>query len=286
MNMHYLTFNTLALLFLAAISIFSTQVTAAMYWQEKITKPQVENKPKKEQAIMVHSGHGRGRGKQLNLHQGDDADVYLWLPTLVQRRVDTADAVGNYTVSGTGLNNYHLLMAERYQDNKTEIAMRYVYMHGKPSGESPALLINYPKTDLEIVPSPLPREHWRYYGDRNYYFTITYRGSPVIDKAITLTTTNGSKLTAKSDHQGMVSFTLPDDFRNVKLGRSNNKAADFMFEVDHQNNEHRYVTSYSAPYYVNPSHWQIQWEGFALMVVGFLGGLIFIDHKRREEEQS
>lgn len=274
------------MLMLLSMSFFSAQVTAAMYWQDKVTNPQAGKNPKSEQTAMGHGGHRRTRGKQMYLHQGEGANVYLWLPTLVQRRVDTAAAAGNYTVTGTGLDNYHVLVAERQLGNSTESAIRYVYMHGKPSGESPELLINQRKLDLEIVPSPLPREHWRYQGEKTYHFKLLFKGKPLADTAIEMVTSNGSTIAQMTDQQGEIALTLPDDFINVKAGRSNNRPANFILTVQHQNPHHQYITTYSSAYYVNPSHWKIKWEGFAVMVIGFLGGLIFIDHKRREEELS
>ena len=267
--------------------MLSMESSALMYWQAKVPNPESEQRSKVSQKNgHTHAGHGRREGKKVNLHQGDDAEVSLWLPTLVQRGVTKVDSVGNYTVAGTGLNNYHLLTAERHSENKTETAVRYLYMHGKPSGESPSLLIDYKKSKLEVIPSPLPREHWRYYGDRAYHFRVEFEGKPLTQAQIKVVTSNGSELNTSTDHQGMMVITLPDDFSDVKPGRRNNKPADFVMEVNHQFQQHQYVTTYSAPYSVNPSHWKIQWEGFAVMFIGFAGGLMFIQRVRREESQS
>jgi len=130
------------------------------------------------------------------------------------------------------------------------------------------------KLPLEIVPDPMAREHGRFYSQNENDVIVRFNGKPVSDAWVGFISSNGSELEATSDSEGRVTFTLPDDFKNVRTGRSNNKAADFMLRTGYVDEGVLYRTNFSAPYSVNPSHWQSSSVGLFMLLFGFVSGIV------------
>lgn len=176
-------------------------------------------------------------------------------------------------LSPTGFDSYHALIAERDSSELHESAMRYPYMRGKPSGRSPSELLAIDKVPLEIVPDPIAREHHRYLSDRTATFHIRYRGQPLPHAPLSLETSNGTFVQLQADAEGRIAVRLPEDFATVGVGRRNNKPADFIVRARHTDNGKQYRASLSAPYHVNPHHWESNRAGLAAAASGFVVGL-------------
>jgi hypothetical protein len=227
-----------------------------------------------------HGGHGsHGGGKPYLLQNAAGAEAEMWLPTRVRRPLHVGDD-GRVSVKGTGVTSYHLLFARKSSATSEEVAMRYISQRGKPSGESPASLVNAGKSTLDITPAPLTREHQRYTSGKGFDFLVSFQGKALVSHKVMLTTSNGSIAEARSDVQGRVTFRLPDDFVDVQPGRSNNRPADFVVAVAHETGGKDYRTTLSAPYYVNPSHWQSTTGGLLAMFAGMVTGLLVLRRSR------
>ncbi|MGM0594862.1 MAG: hypothetical protein ACQETD_10020 [Pseudomonadota bacterium] len=248
-------------------------VQAAMVWQPA----------PKEGAPQGHGGH-RG-GKPFQLSEGEGAAAALWLPTRVRRPLPLA-ANQQVMVGSTGVDNYHLLYAKKRRGGSEQVALRYLYKHGKPSGESPSALLEAPKAQLEIVPAPLTREHQRYQSQKPFNFIVRFNGEPLSGKAITLTTSNGSALKGETDRKGRFTLHLPDDFAEVKPGRRSNPPAEFVLVAEHEGGGTHYQTTLSAPYYVSPSHWRSTGGGVAAMFAGVLTGFVVLRRSRKGENSA
>ncbi len=219
-----------------------------------------------------HGGHGRASAA-LYLQDAAGATAALWPPTVQPRPLALA-ADGKAALRPDGINNYRALAAVRRDSTLVESALRYQFSAGgKPSGHSPAELTAAQKLPLEIVPDPLPREHWRYTGGRQAVFRLRFDGAPLADSWVGLETSNGSRLQARSDAAGRVAFTLPDDFSQVQPGRNNNRPAEFTVRSGAVADGVLYRTNLSAAYYVNPSHWQSGGQALLVTGLGFLAGL-------------
>lgn len=263
------------LLFLAA------QAQAGMVWSARPVENGAGNAHQHHQSQQHAHGQQR-KAKRFYLHGGQGARVEFWLPSTEQRPLSLNDEDASVALHSTGMVSYHLLMATRQQPGRVETALRYHYMRGKPTDYSPATLVKAKKSQLELVPNPLPREHWRYQSLKPADFIVRFNGKPLTNKELRLTTSLGSSMKLSSDEHGRVRFLLPDDFTQVKPGRKNNPTAEFFVEVAHQESATDYHTSYSADYYVSPSHWQSTMAGFGAMLVGFVGGLAII--RRRKDK--
>lgn len=265
--------------------LWVAQAQAGMMWSTRPVENGSDNAHQHHHSQQHAQGQQR-KAKRFYLHDGQGAKVEFWLPSTEQRPLTLNDQDASVALRGTGMVSYHLLMATRQLPGRVETALRYQYMRGKPTDYSPAKLVSVQKSKLELAPNPLPREHWRYQGLKPADFIVRFEGKPVAGIEVVLNTSLGSTLKTASNKEGGVRFILPDDFSQVKPGRENNPSAEFFVHIAHRENGTEYLTSYSADYYVSPSHWQSTTAGFASMLVGFVGGLLMIRRRNKGEEKS
>lgn len=251
---------------------YPVQVMAVMKWQPA---------PMKHHKGMDHSRMA-GKSFQLTEHQG--AKVFFWKPDLKSKLLPLDN--DQVKVKSTGMDNYHALVAKKRAKDMTEVAIRYPYMHGKPSGFSPKALTHGVKASYEIVPSPLPREHRRYHAARDAVFVVRYEGQPVAKTEVTLTTANGSTLKEVSDRNGAVRFTFPDDFSETKPGRRNNKPAEFVVYSEFADKGRSYRTTFSDKYHVDPRHWKSTQLGTIVLAFGFISGVVITRRSRKNSNET
>lgn len=263
--------------------LISGPLQAALSWS--VQAPEGVRVKKEKAAAGGHAHGGERSEKSFYLSDSIGAEAEIWLPTLVRRPLEVNEG-GVVRLSGTGLDNYHLLYARRQGEGRDELALRYQSMRGKPSGESPRLLLGYRKGALDIVPSPLTREHQRYQGGRAALYTLLFKNSPLAAQPLSLTTSNGTTLQLASDSEGRVVVPLPDDFTAVQPGRAENKPAEFVLTTSYLNAGTEYRTTLSGDYYVNPSHWQSMGGGLLAMFAGFVGGLLVIRRQRNAAQEN
>lgn len=263
--------------FVPLLALFACSTQAALVWQP--------SPPEKTPTVAkgTHAGHG-GKGGNSFMLQGaidneSQAEVELLMPTLVRRPL-ALNGEGRVSVRGTGINGYHMLFAKKQSEADEDVAMRYLSLRGKPVDVSPSLLVNQQKASLDITPAPLTREHQRYLSMKPITFLIRYLGEPQKQQLVKLATTNGSEIAAVTDERGRVTFTLPDDFNDVQVGRSNNQPADFTVATAMEVDGRHYYTTVSAPYYVSPSHWQSFTGGLMAMFAGAISGLVVLQRSR------
>ncbi len=225
-----------------------------------------------EAELAAHSGHGRRAGKRVLLGDTDGAKVTFWQPDLETRTLTPRDQA--VTLPRTGIAAYYAVVAEWDRPAGKQALIRYAYMNGRPTDQSPKELLTATKTDLEIIPDPLPREHYRYHASERWGFRVHFRGEPVADAAVLLSTEHGSELEARSDAVGRVSFVLPDDFPEVRPGRRANPSAEMTLRVDHAADAQRYATRLSAAYHADPGHWRSTPWGAGVAAFGLLAGLV------------
>lgn len=225
------------------------------------------------QAQPQHQHHRRGP-KQLALSIADDAQVVLWKPDLSTQPLEIQQ--GEVGFKGTGVDNYHAIVAERTDGKLTEVAIRYEYAQGKPSGHSSTELTAANKSTLEIVPVPIPREHYRYHSDQTWDFIVRFQGLPVANQQVMLETAHGSRLEGSTTADGRVSLHIPDDFPDIVEGERDKRSAEFMVSTKYSDGGRIYQTTLNAAYRVNPQHWHslglgIMVAGIGMLTGGFIG---------------
>jgi len=221
-----------------------------------------------------HGGHGkRAAGKPFELQGIVDGQpsVALYQPDLSSTVLPLEGA--QVAVKSTGVNNYHALVARQTSATTESVAIRYVYLNGKPSGHSPSELLAEPLARLEIVPAPLPREHRRYETRKPYRFEVRFDQQLMSQQPITLSTQGGTRLDLLTDEQGVLTLTLPEDFAEIKPGRRNNRPLEWQLTTYIQDRGVLYNASLSAPYHPSPANWQSYGLGLAVAALGFGVGL-------------
>ncbi|MCU7844917.1 MAG: hypothetical protein KZQ93_13890 [Candidatus Thiodiazotropha sp. (ex Monitilora ramsayi)] len=218
--------------------------------------------------------HNNHRGpKQLVLENGLGAKVTLWKPDLTTQPVTPEH--GMFTMPKTGMDNYHAVIAERDWGNLKETVIRYEYQFGKPSKRSPSELAGTVKTDFEIIPDPIPREHYRYHSNETWGFLLRLHGEPAQNIPVSFESENGSQMKSVTDERGYVSFRLPDDFPDIVPGERDRRSAGFTITAETENAGITYQTMLTADYRVAPEHWQSTQLGLLVAGIGLItGGLI------------
>jgi hypothetical protein len=213
----------------------------------------------------------RRASKKIMLINGEGATITLWKPDLSSQTLTLKD--GAITLPNTGMNNYHALVVQQDWGTGKESVIRYEYLAGKPSKQSPSKLTEAVKSQFEIVPDPIPREHYRYYSDHKWGFILRLHGKPKAGIEVNLKTENGSQLHAISDYAGRVAFRLPEDFpETVPAGERDKRSAEFAVSATTTLAGMSYETMLTARYYVNPSHWQSSKLGLFVTGLGFFVG--------------
>jgi hypothetical protein len=251
-----------------AISLLacSTTLTSA---QEQSASSKKANPAQASQ----HMQHRRGP-KQFTLAGSDGAEISLWKPDLTQ--IPLKAKMGVITLPSTGMDNYHAIVAIKDWGDSQEAVVRYEYLRGKPSGQSPSRLTKAQKAKFEVVPKPIPRGHYHYFTDQEWDFTIRFGDRPLANHPVSLETAHGTRLSGQTDSKGDVTFLLPDDFPNVIEGVRDRRQADFAVMSEYDENGITYQSMLSAEYRINQTHWKSEplgWlvGGLGLIVGGFLG---------------
>jgi hypothetical protein len=232
-----------------------------------------ETAEKQSRTTQNEQAHNHRGPKQLILENAQGAVITLWKPDLTTQPLQPHH--GAVTMPKTGMNNYHALVVEKDWGQSKETLIRYEYMHGRPSKRSPSELTTVNKTEFEIVPAPVPREHYRYLSDQLWGFQVRLHGQPLAGQTLTLETEHGTRLESVTDNAGYAEFRLPDDFPDVVPGERDRRRAEFSITAATDADGLAYQTTLSASYRLNPSHWQSRSMGWAVVGLGFIaGGLI------------
>jgi hypothetical protein len=213
--------------------------------------------------------HGRGP-KMLEMGIPEGATITLWQPDLVTRQLDAQH--GHVVIPKTGMDNYHAVVAEKDSGKVKQAIIRYEYQRGKPSGHSTTELTAVQKTDFEIVPDPVPREHRHYQSGETWSFILRFQGSPVANIPVSLNTAHGNVVSGTSDKSGQVALHIPDDFPDVQAGERDERSAAFDVTAEYVTAGITYKTRLNSEYRVNPAHWKSLMLGMLVAGFGMIAG--------------
>ena len=234
-----------------------------------------------------HGGHGARKPLQFQVSDYDPNATYeisYISSTLDSKTLEPVDGI--VTIPSTGFSNYHALVVTQKSEESVRCSVRYLYRHGRPSKTSPTKLTHLQKSDFEIVPSPLPREHDRYTGSKTYDFELLFKGAAVANTPVTMTTQFGTEIQVRTDKQGRFEVTLPNDFKEVKTGRRANKPCEFLLKAAYTHEGIEYRSTLSMPYHVNPNdYWRSELVGALLILVGLIAGYFmtrrYVNNRRK-----
>jgi len=170
-----------------------------------------------------------------------------------------------------GYSGFYAVVATVNENNISKSAVRYMRGMGRSINISTAKLADMQKIKFEIVPQPLPR----YLSSKKYTFVLKFDSLPLAYTDVLFETENGSKAVLTTNESGKVEIAMPNDFSNIDFKNGKNKNSEFWLYASTGKDGARYTTSFSSAYSPNPNDWwQSQKLGFAVIFVGFLGGML------------
>jgi hypothetical protein len=259
--------------YLPSLLLFvTTSSVANIYWQP------VE---------QTHSsGHGR-QAKQFQLmgEQPEFSSVIEFIHSdLVSAPLDKKNSI--VTLKPTGKDSYHALVARQKSDDFQSLAVRYIYNNGRPVGTSPSDLLAVELGGLQIIPSPLPREHWRYESLKTYNFNVVLAGAPLADHPLLATTTLGSNKVVHTDDEGRVQLFIPEDFPEIVPLKRATPAAELQLFSAVEKDGVTYEASLTTAYHASETSWKSVSLGAGVALAGIVFGFVINrrlpEHSRRK----
>lgn len=159
--------------------------------------------------------------------------------------IETQGQGGYYWVNGTAQDNGHSLSAST------------VHYFSNP-GPAPRTMLSISKSELEISPQKLPREHSSFRANETWGFRTLYKGEALANVRIIFESSNGTKIDYHTDSKGIVQVKFPDDFKEqsesrVSHGGHRRVKADFVLAVQHKDNLSAFNYSYTPDAYAEKS---------------------------------
>ncbi len=191
---------------------------------------------------------------------------------------------GRFTLQAAGVGNYHWLQAREETPQSVKVASTAHYFSNP--GPAPTTMLARPKTELEIVPTPLPREHNQYRANQEWAFTLRFRHQPLAGATLRLLSDAGTQLSFSSDAVGQARVRFPADVQpatgqGAQHGRG--AANRFVLAVEHTVEGRHYLTTFNGRYSENAFAQRSLLWGSGFLVLGALLGLPLI--VRRKENR-
>ncbi len=183
------------------------------------------------------------------------------------------DADGARIQSATPrIGNYHWVTAREEREAEVRVAST-VWYFANP-GPAPTALLEQNKSELEIVPMPLPREHGSYREAEKWRFQVRFNGAPVADQPVTLESEFGSRSSFITDAQGIATILFPRDFRPAADSRPDEsmgpRRAKFVLASEKDDGGKHYLTAFNYTYSPDPGRDRSLAWGAAFGVLGMV----------------
>lgn len=198
---------------------------------------------------------------------------------------DILVADGRFQLQAGGVGNYHWLLAREETSAGVRVASTAHYFANP--GPAPTAMLARPKSDLEIVPAPLPREHNRYRENQEWDFLLRFQGQPLPGATLRFASDAGTRATFTSDAAGRVSVRFPDDVQAAPGHGGHGRGASnrFVLAVEHEAGGRHYLTSFNYSYaedvYTDRS---LVWGGGFLALGGLIGLPLIV--RRKEDNRG
>jgi len=169
--------------------------------------------------------------------------------------------------------NYHWLSARAETLDGVRVASTAHYFPNP--GPSPVELLLARKSELEIVPNPLPREHAAYRESEKWTFLVRFQGQALASKALAMETEFGTRTRFTTNSVGMATVLFPRDIREAKeaAGGHRPRPGKFVLAVEHEADGKKYLTAFNHAYRKDPDRDSSLNAGLAFLMLGMLGAL-------------
>lgn len=159
---------------------------------------------------------------------------------------------------------------EARQESQSAVTVASTTWTFSSKGPSPQMLLDTPKSELEIVPQPAVN---RYREGGSWNFVVRFMGKPSQQAPVVWETQNGSRGDLVTDAKGRVTLEMPHDFDisgQSETDQINRLQAQFVLTTERIEGEKTYRTSFNAIY--SPDRMRgksLAWGGgFMLLGVG------------------
>jgi hypothetical protein len=146
--------------------------------------------------------------------------------------------------------NYYWVRARVLDGDRLVVASTVTFFPNP--GPSPTHLLMREKSELEILPQPLPREHANYRENETARFLVRLNGAPLANAPVTFQTDSGTKATYVSDTAGIVNVTFPADLPTESGGHGGHHGGGprggFVLAVEHSDRARIYLTAFNYVY--------------------------------------
>lgn len=180
---------------------------------------------------------------------------------------------GRFALQAAGVGNYHWLQAREETPESVKVAST-VYYFSNP-GPAPTAMLARPKSELEIVPTPLPREHNQYRAGEAWDFSLRFRGQPLPNATLKLVSQAGTQVSFTSDPAGRVRVRFPADIKPRSDEHTTHRrgvANHFALAVEHTADSRHYLTAFNGRYSEDAfAQRSLLWGGGFLVLGGLLG---------------
>ncbi len=219
-------------------------------------------------SVQVYPPTGQGKFPERFAVQGGDAPY----ESLLQN--------GRFALTPGRKGNYHWITARAEVDGEVRVASSVRYFSNP--GPAPTAMLAQPKHELEIVPMPLPREHWHYREGESWKFLVRFQGSPQAGATLRLITEQGSRVQFVADRNGVAEVTIPQDLPlptgGANAGHHTRQKARFVLVTSHDKAQKHYVTTFNYHYIPSAMRDRSLMAGTIFML---LGGLLATPLLRR-----
>jgi hypothetical protein len=207
--------------------------------------------------------------------------VTVFGPAGGQREFQIDNGQAKIQVADAGIGNYHWVQLREEKGQHVGVAST-VWYSGLP-GPSPRRLLETKRSELEIVPTPLPREHAVYRESEKWRFVALYEGQPLPGQRLLLETENGSRSTFVSDAHGVATVLFPRDFnaRQGGSGHGNRLRAGFVLSTEHMGEGRHFVSTFNASYGEDVDRRRSPGWGAAFCVFGMFSALPLLRRRKR-----
>jgi hypothetical protein len=186
--------------------------------------------------------------------------------------------------------NYHWLQARAESAEEILVASSVWYFPNP--GKAPTEMLLAPKSELEIIPVPLPREHSGYRESEKWQFLVRFHGRPLANQPLTLETEFGSRSTFLTDANGYATVLFPRDFRQAPApggGEAGHgpRRAGFVLATEKTAHGKRFLTAFNYTYSQDADRNRSLAWGMVFSLVGMMAAIPLLRRpsadKTREE---
>ncbi|MEO5362114.1 MAG: hypothetical protein H7838_00605 [Magnetococcus sp. DMHC-8] len=239
-----------------------------------------------ELPLLLHGGGDRTRALFKTQQMGTPS-VEIFSPFFAPHpapaaghwQLEADPATGITVIPRPQQGGYHWLQARQEQQNQVTVASTVHYF--SDPAPAPRTMLQYAKTELEIIPMPLPREFARYRAGERWPFLLRFHNQPLAHAPLHFHTEQGDPTLLVSDAHGMVHLRLPDSLPAPSPGPADQAAkpgharhgppvARFALVADHLADGKLYRTTFSQGYAPDPYTGKSLATGAGFALLGML----------------